>query len=93
MLGAGQADRFLAQPQQYLAHAMQFGELLEDQRDRLADAQIRILLEPIPGAAHVTDGHRGMQISPGGLELERFQGTLAQHRQFHLRERPLHAQQ
>ena len=34
-----------------------------------------------------------VQITPRGLELEGFDGSLAQERQLHLRHRALHAQQ
>lgn len=68
----------LPKPQQRLAHAPSQCESAEQYRDRLADTQIRVELHTVSLAAHVADGNRCVKITSCGLELEGFDGSLAQ---------------
>ena len=89
----GKCDLLLAKPDMDLPHALQLGELAEHQDERLAHAQVRILLDPVGPAAHITDRHRHEEFPAPSLLLEGFVRALAQDRQLHLAHRSLHAEE
>ncbi|MGF6736207.1 transposase [Paraburkholderia youngii] len=84
VFGTRQFKALLAQPQQYLTCAASLRESREYGRYCLPNAQIRVELNPVVFTAYETDGHGRMQFTTSRLELDRFDRTLSQKRQFHL---------
>ena len=83
----------MAEPEVHLTHRLHLGELGEDERDRLRNAPIRILLDAVVADPHVADGDRHEQLAAARLLLQGFERALAQHRQLHLAHGALHAEQ
>ena len=65
MVNGGQREPFLPEPKMDLPHALQLGELPEDQRERLTRAKVQIFLDPVGSAAHVTHRDRGERPASG----------------------------
>ena len=76
-----------------LPNGLQFAELGEDERDRLLNATIGILLDPIVRALEIADRHGEEELTAAGLLLQGFERALAEQREFHLAHRALHAEQ
>jgi hypothetical protein len=93
MVNGGQREPFLPEPKMDLPHALRLGELPEDQRERLTRAKVRIFLDPVGSAAHVTNRDRGEQLAASGLLFERFTSALTQDGQFCLAHCTFHAEQ
>ena len=72
---------------------LQLGELGEDERDRLLDATIGILLDAIVRRLEVADRHGEEEFAAAGLLLQGLERALAEQRQLHLAHRALHAEQ
>src|SRR6478752_4094927 len=89
----GQRNALVSEPEVHLTHRLHLGELGEDERDRLADAPIRVLLDAVVADPHVADGDRHEQLAPARLLLQRFERALAQYRQLHFAHGALHAEQ
>jgi len=89
----GKWQGLLPHPQEHLADRLQFGELAEDQGDRLLDPPIRILLDAVMAHLEIAHGHGQEEFAPPSLLLEGFNGALTEERQLHLAHRALHAQQ
>src|SRR5271165_4168255 len=88
-----QFDSFLAQTQDQLAHAADLSKLSEHQRQRFADTLVRVLFQPVIGAAPIADGDRRVQIAARRLQAQSLLRALPQRRQFELAESAFHAEQ
>src|SRR3954449_5429620 len=89
----GQRQALLAHPKENLPDRLQFGELGEDERDRLLDAPIRVLLDAVVRDLQVTDRDGEEELAAARFLLQGFEGALAEEREFHLAHGALHAQQ
>ena len=76
----------------HLTHRLQFGELGEHEIDRLLDAPVRILLDPVMGHLEVADGDGHEELATTRFLLQGFEGPLSENRQLHLAHRALHAE-
>ena len=83
----------LPQPQVNLADAPELRELAEHEIDRLSHAPIGILGDPVAPDLHVAHRDGEEQLAAGRLQAKRFERALAQRRELHLRQRPLHTEQ
>ena len=93
VFGRRQRQALLAHPEMDLPDGLQLGELGEDERDRLLDATIGILLDAIVRSLEVADRHGEEQLAAPRLLLQGFERALAEQRQLHLAHRALHAEQ
>ena len=85
-------DALPQEPQVDLPHAAQFGELAEHQRERVPLALVRAHLD-MPAVHLLVAGRQGgEQFAAGGQFHAALQRALAEHRQLHLAEPPLHPQ-
>src|SRR5271166_7145425 len=89
----GQLDALLPQPDVHLSCTLQLGELGEDQLQGLLHAPVRVLLDAIAADLHVAGGDAENERAAASLLLQRFLRALAEHRQFKLAHRALHAEQ
>src|SRR5213076_2699786 len=89
----GQLDAFLSQPDVHLSCTLQLGELCEDQLQGVLHAFVRILLYAIATDLHIAGGDTEDQRAAARLLLQRFLRALAEHREFKLAHRALHAKQ
>ena len=87
-----QIEIVLVEPAERLSCAAQFLDLVEDQRDRLLDAPIRILLVAVAGL-HEADRRRHNQLAPARLLVAGRERALAQQIQFVLVEAALEPEQ
>ena len=69
-----QVDTLLPQPQGELADAADLTELAECQRQRLANPQIRVLLQAVVGTAAVADRDRRVKLAARCLQAQRLLG-------------------
>jgi hypothetical protein len=83
----------LSQPDVHLSCTLQLGELGEDQLQGVLHAFVRILLYAIATDLHIAGGDTEDQRAAARLLLQRFLRTLAEHREFKLAHRALHAKQ
>jgi hypothetical protein len=75
----GQRNALVSESEVHLTHRLHLGELGEDERDRLADAPIRVLLDAVVADPHVADGDRHEQLARRafcfGASSERWRST------------------
>src|SRR5712675_2429761 len=88
-----QLDALLSQPDVHLSCTLQLGELGEDQLQGVLHAFVRILLYAIATDLHIASGDTEDQRAAARLLLQRFLRALAEHREFKLAHRALHAKQ
>src|SRR5207245_8325483 len=88
-----QLDALLSQPDVHLSSTLQLGELGEDQLQGVLHAVVRILLYTIASDLHIAGGDTEDQRAAARLLLQRFLRALAEHREFKLAHRALHAKQ
>src|SRR5262249_34219812 len=89
----GQLDALLPQPDVHLSRTLQLGELGEDQLQGLLHAFVRVLLDAIAAHLHVAGCDAENERAAARLLLQRFLRALAEHREFKLAHRALHAKQ
>ena len=87
-----QVESVFEEPQQRLACAAQFLDLVEDQRDRLLHPAVRILLQTV-AVLHVADRRGDDQLAAPGLPVARGQRALPQQVELVLVQRALQPQQ
>src|SRR5258705_10174240 len=88
-----QLDALLPQPDVHLSSTLQLGELGEDQLQGVLHAFVRILLYAIATDLHIAGSDTEDQRAAACLLLQRFLRALAEHREFELAHRALHAKQ
>jgi hypothetical protein len=76
-----------------LARCLHLGKLGEHECERLLNAPIRVLLDPIVGDLEIADGDVEEELTPACLLLQGFKRALPKDRQLHLAHRALHAEQ
>src|SRR5271157_1268000 len=91
--GGRQVDSFLTQPEDELAHAADLTKLSEHQRQGLADAPVRVLLQAIVGAAPIADGDGRVQVAARRLQAQSLLRALPQRQKLELAESAFHAEQ
>src|SRR5208337_4942248 len=74
------------------AHAADLTKLSEHQRQGLADAPVRVLLQAIVGAAPIADGDGRVQVAARRLQAQSLLRALPQRRKLELAESAFHAQ-
>src|SRR4029450_5610012 len=89
----GQLDALLSQPDVHLSCTLQLGELGKDQLQGFLHALVRVLLDAIAAALPVAGGDAENERAAASLLLQRLLRALAEHRQFKLAHRALHAEQ
>ena len=77
----------------HLPRTLELGEFRENESNGLLHAFVRILLDAIATALHIAGGDTEDQRAAVRLLLQRFLRALAEHREFKLAHRALHAKQ
>ncbi|AHY56272.1 hypothetical protein BJS_05801 [Bradyrhizobium japonicum SEMIA 5079] len=74
-----------------LARCLHLGKLGEHECERLLNAPIRVLVDPIVGDLEIADGDVEEELTPACLLLQGFKRALPNDRQLHLAHRAFHA--
>src|SRR3954468_8305653 len=88
-----QRQALVAHPEVNLPNRLQLGELGKDERDRLLDTTVRILLDAVVVRLAVADRDGEEELAAAGLLLEGFERALTEERELHLAHGALHAEQ
>ena len=89
----GQRDALVSQPHMHLSHALQLGELGEDQPEGVLHPLVRILLDPVAPGPHIAGRDTEEQRAAARFLLQRLVRALTKERQLQLAHRALHAEQ